>query len=104
MWVSKDRLRGIEKSLEKLEKEIRYCSECGVAYKRRLETLAPYFIDFPFVALGATTKEATNCTWCDEAVKEKKEKEAKVKEAIKVAESCPEAVLGIKDKKACKSE
>jgi len=48
--------------------------------------------------------EATNCKACDPVVKKRIEREAKVKEAIEVAESCPEAVLGIKDKKACKSE
>jgi len=125
MWVSKEELINLRSKINELEHtvaqppiciptEIKYCSECGVAYKKRDDVIRRNPLTFEVGTFESSWElaflppmlweEVTNCTWCDEAVKEKKEKEAKVKEAIKVAESCPEAVLGIKDKKACKSE
>jgi len=48
--------------------------------------------------------EITHCRHCDAIAEAKEEKARKVKEAKEVAESCPEAVIDLGKKKACREE
>jgi len=127
MWISRDELTNLKSKINELEHQVacpplwasakvRYCSECGVAYEKRLKPLSytemypegKSYVDYDnecsIAEHDPVEEEVTNCTWCDEAVKEKELKAKRLEEAINVAKSCPEAVIDLGKKKVCKGE
>jgi hypothetical protein len=114
----------LETAEDKLS-EIMFCSECGDISKKRIDVSMTIACDLAssesrvyLYPLSKADKEnidgrhklctaravIPHCRHCDEKVAAREAHEEKVKEAIEVAKSCPDAVIKAGKRKACKEE
>jgi RNA polymerase-binding transcription factor DksA len=88
-WMEQ-RIDTLYKRIEKAEL-LRWCDQCGEPFQQRFDH------DRYELLLGMQNPEITHCKHCDEIVEKKKK-------AKKIAETCPEEVIKLGNRKPCKSD